>query len=144
MLIRDIVDVQLKQYRADQRWFPMGSTYRRTFDGNFNSEERITVTEAAFNEEIPKKVFTLAGINPPAGTLAGVEGSNIRHEWDGTSLVKAKSREKFTFESAVDAPVRSYRTLYTVLAIALALGAGFLGLWYYRRKGSPGVIKGTE
>lgn len=84
------VDSRSRPFGSPPIWFPVQLQYTAVEKGVVNRVEKTEITIHSINEPIDPAVFTVAGINPPAGTRAMIypydpSTGNI-WSWDGKTL----------------------------------------------------------
>jgi hypothetical protein len=70
--------------------FPLECRAVQTKDGKPSRAWTYVVKEAEFDRKIAPSIFTLSGINPPAGTRITDMVQNKAMEWDGSKAVEHK------------------------------------------------------
>ncbi|MBS0201523.1 MAG: hypothetical protein JSS49_01390 [Planctomycetes bacterium] len=88
MVYLDSVETEYGLHGESKLWFPSKVTYSRKRDGIVDEDEIVTVTVISLNAEVDPKLFTIAGMNVPAGTY--ISGHPISEDaclWNGKSIV---------------------------------------------------------
>ena len=129
--IGDSIQCKLKQYEAGGVWFPETVVYQRRVDGELRMEEVTTVKEAEFNIDLNPNVFTLAGMDVPAGTsvLETPSHSDGTRMWDGSKLVPKGG-------GPLEPPEPPSSARWLAISVSLAVAAAVLFVVYWRRRGA--------
>jgi hypothetical protein len=72
-------------HKASGIWYPRRTVYIFTAKGKIVNHEEVIVKELEINKPLPPDTFSLRGLPVPIGrTIRGLEGSDSKHNWDGT------------------------------------------------------------
>ncbi len=87
--IEDSIQCEVEQFGAQQIWYPSRVYYERKLDGEKVMSSTLTTTHAEFNQPIDAALFTMAGMDIPAGTMVVEQPRNPDggREWNGKELV---------------------------------------------------------
>lgn len=117
-------------------WYPTSCVYKQFVDGDIVEEENLEVTVHQMNEPPEPEVFSLEGMNIPAGTVIFRFPEEKRGEqliWDGAKIVQLNElnspREPLTQRKSTVVK----RPLFFLISSALALMAAII-LFIYRMK----------
>lgn len=120
------VTSELREYASVGLWYPKEVVFRISRDGNLTNEEVVIVEDAAFDQDVPKQMFALAGLDLPVGKVIRFDSGELG-VWDGSHAVKS--------EPAIEPdPSAAPRRVRRVLAMAAALGLALLGVLLWRRR----------
>lgn len=123
------INCQLKKYEHGGVWYPKSVVYLCKTNDTVMIKESTTVERAEFNQPIDDKVFTLAGMQLPAGRTVDRDSSLMT--WTGTTLVP--QTVSFGTAGNYDTTVRPRRWLLLVNAVVLVLIACAILFVRFRR-----------
>lgn len=142
------LESELKKYPSDV-WFPSKVERKVTKNGVLIGHEVVTITNAEFNHEIPARIFTLEGFEPPEGTIfqdftTANAGHIVFKAGDSKPFVPtAPPPPKARPETADMRRGRSARKWFVIVNAIFALGC-FVVLLYrkYRQRNSGNTKDG--
>jgi hypothetical protein len=118
---------KLKDYGSNHVWFPSEVIVRLGVGERTTMEEVITVEDAVFGEDIPGKMFTVAGLGLPEGKLVDIDGKLMT--WDGERLVRDS-----IFRNSKDEKLPQSRAKLLPVLISILLALIAVCLWRQRAK----------
>lgn len=138
----DTMVVTLKEYPlADEKavWFPQRIDWSRQIDGQVGVHEEIEVVSADFVTPPPEDEFSLAGLDVPSGTIVLEEPPHKggTRQWDGKELVPLVQRSSVPGGNLANADAGRMRRVLILMAVNLAVAAGFFFWWAVSRRSRP-------
>jgi hypothetical protein len=131
--IIDSVHCNLVNYDQQGLWFPKGSHYERSIDGEIVEMEECQLIVHHLNLPVEKSTFALAGLGIPAGTPITRIPSDFRGSlvWNGREAVPR------SLLSAPGVPAGGWRASLGLASAGLALVAALAVVVYSRRRLRP-------
>ena len=128
-----VVDVKNAFHERSQTWFPVEYRYQRINNDQVTDDETVTITVESLNEPVSTEIFTLAGMNLPAGVHVSrypedehLVGVNV---WNGQELVHEGDADE-AVPAAAPPPGSAKPVILTFFSIILAVIAA-AALWRY-------------
>jgi hypothetical protein len=116
---------------AEVVWYPQVVRYQRSLGGKLLWTSVLTITQAQFNQPVPEKVFTPAGMNIPKGTMVMEfpQTGGVYKIWDGAKIIPSPGKSPIA-----DVPVRSENKSFRPVSAAICfLMIGVLSMILYWR-----------